>query len=174
MARARRVTPGGLVYHVFNRGSRKGVLFDTSEDYDGFVELMEEARRKRPMRIIAYSLMKTHWHFILWPRGDNELPAFMQRLTGNHARSFHRRRGTTGLGAVYQSRYKALPIFDDRRLITTWLYVERNALKAGFVERADEWPWCSAWQGDHTAPPFETDEGPIPRPSNWLMILNDF
>ena len=111
MARSKRVTPGGFVYHVFNRGSRKGVLFDSSEDYDAFVELMEEARRKRPMRIIAYSLMKTHVHFMLWPRADNELPSFMQWLTGNHARAFHRCRGTTGLGAVYQSRYKARPDF---------------------------------------------------------------
>jgi putative transposase len=173
MARSKRVTPGGFVYHVYNRGSRKGVLFDSSEDYDAFVELMEQARRKEPVRIIAYCLMKTHVHFLLWPHTDNALPGFMKWLTGTHANNFHRQRGTIGLGAVYQSRYGCVPIFDDRHLLTAWRYVERNALEGGFVDRADEWPWCSAWQGDDTRQPFEVDEGPIALPTNWFRFLND-
>src|SRR6266571_3878204 len=67
MARRRRLTPGGYVYHVCNRGSRKGVLFDSCEDYESFIRLMEHARRKFQMRIIAYCLLSTHLHFLLWP-----------------------------------------------------------------------------------------------------------
>jgi REP element-mobilizing transposase RayT len=174
MARSKRVTPGGFVYHVFNRGSRKGVLFDSCEDYDAFVERMDHARRRQPVRIIAYSLMKNHVHFLLWPHTSTAIPQFMKWLTGTHAGNFHRQRGTIGLGAVYQSRYRCVPIFDDHRLLTAWRYVERNALEGGFVDRADAWPWCSAWQGDDMHQPFEVDEGPIPRPATWVEMLNDF
>jgi putative transposase len=162
------------VYHVFNRGSRKGVLFDTSEDYDAFEQLMDDARRKRPVRIVAYCLMKTHVHFLLWPTADNAIPAFMKWLMSTHAAAFHRRRGSVGQGAVYQSRYGCVPVEDARQLFTVWRYVERNALEAGVVSTADEWPWSSAWQGDHMRPPFEVDEGPYERPTNWLQILNDY
>ena len=159
---------------MFNRGSRKGVLFDSSEDYDAFVELMEEARRKYAVRIVAYCLMKNHVHLLLWPRTADALPRFMKWLSGTHANRFHRVRGTVGLGAVYQSRYGCRRISDDRRFFNAWRYIERNALQAGFVELADEWPWCSAWQGDHDRPPFEVDQGPLPRLSTWLEILNDY
>ncbi|MEO6238058.1 MAG: transposase [Vicinamibacterales bacterium] len=161
------------MYHVFNRGSRKGVLFDTSEDYDAFEDLMEEARRRQPVRIVAYCLMKNHVHFLLWPRTDRAVPQFMKWLLGTHANRFHRARGTVGLGAVYQSRYGCRQVSDERRLYNAWRYIERNALEGGFVERADEWPWCSAWQGDQDRPPFDLDEGPVTRPSTWLEMLND-
>jgi putative transposase len=172
MARRHRFTPGGYVYHVFNRGSRKGVLFERCEDYDAFVRLMEEAREKRPIRIPAYCLMKTHFHFLLWPRRDEDVPRFMKWLTSTHAMRFHRCRGSKGTGAVYQSRYVSKPIGDARHFFTALRYVERNAVQAGTVERAEEWRWCSAWVGD-ARDFFVADEGPFRRPANWLEILND-
>ena len=105
MARRRRITPGGYVYHVCNRGSRKGVLFDTYEDFEAFTILMNDARGKTGMRIPAYCLMSTHVHFLLWPRRDGDLIRFMHWLTSTHAKRFHQRRGSVGTGAVYQSRY---------------------------------------------------------------------
>jgi len=173
MARRRRFTAGGYVYHVCNRGSRKGVLFDSYEDYVAFAELMEEARRKRPMRITAYCLMSNHFHFLLWPMGDDDVPRFMKWLTATHASRWHRQRGTVGTGAVYQGRYVSKGISDARHFFTTLRYVERNALTAGAVGRAEEWQWCSAWSHDGAATPFVIDAGPITRPSNWLTILND-
>ncbi len=160
------------MYHVFNRGSRKGVLFDTCEDYDAFVRLMEEARRKRPMRIPAYCLMKTHLHFLLWPRNTEDVPRFMKWLTATHAMRFHKRHGSKGTGAVYQSRYVSKPIGDARHYFTALRYVERNALEAGKVRRAEDWQWCSVWAGDQTNI-FAVDEGPMRRPENWLQFIND-
>jgi putative transposase len=172
MARRHRFTPGGYVYHVFNRGSRKGVLFDSCEDHDAFLRIMERARAKRPMRITAYCLMKTHFLLLLWPKGDNDVPRFMKWLTSTHAMTFHRVNGSTGTGAVYQSRYVSKPIGDGRHFFTALRYVERNALEAGKVDRAEAWPWCSAWSGEPRGL-FVADEGPFVRPPNWLEILND-
>ena len=173
MARRRRFTPGGYVYHVFNRGSRKGVLFDSCEDYDAFARLMEEARRKRPLRVIAYSLMRTHFHFLLWPRNTPDVPRFMKWLTETHSRRFHWRRNSQGTGAVYQARYGSKLIRDDRQFFTVLRYIERNALVAGYVTRAEDWRWCSAWKGDGVNA-FTVDESPIARPAHWLDLLNDF
>jgi putative transposase len=161
------------VYHVFNRGSRKGVLFDSCEDYDRFTRLMEEARQRKPMRVTAYSLMRTHFHFLLWPRNTGDVSRFMKWLTETHASRFHRSHGSQGTGAVYQSRFTSKPIRDDRHYLTVLRYIERNALVAGYVTRAEDWRWCSAWNGD---PPnsFAVDAGPIPRAANWPDLLNDF
>jgi putative transposase len=161
------------VYHVCNRGSRKGVVFETYEDYAAFCELVEEARQKRPMRIVAYCLRKTHFHFLLWPVNDQDLPRFMKWLTSTHARRWHLRRGSVGSGAVYQSRYFARGIADVRGFFTALRYVEANALKDGAVTRAEEWPWGSAWRREGFGSRVSIDDSPIARPSNWLRILND-
>ena len=173
MGTSRRLVVGGAVYHVCNRGSRKGELFEVCEDYDAFERLMEEARCKQPMRILAYHLMRTHFHFLLWPEHDDDLSRFMQWLTSTHAKRWHRKRGSTGTGAVYQSRYKAIRIRDERQLLTTWRYVERNALAAGLVNRAEDWPWSSAPRLVCDDRPFKVDRCPFKLPDNWLDILND-
>jgi putative transposase len=161
------------VYHVCNRGSRKGLLFETCEDFDNFERLMDEARTKRPMRITGYCLMKTHVHFLLWPKEDGDLWRFMHWLTATHARRWQLQRGSVGTGAVYQSRYVSVPITDDRHLFSALRYVEKNALEAGLVQRAEDWRWCSAWQTVAPSPTFIVDESPFPRLTNWLDILND-
>ena len=162
------------MYHVCNRGSRKGPILETYEDYAAFCQLVEEARRKRPMRIVAYSFLKTHFHFLLWPVGDNDLPRFMQWLEGTHGRRFHLRRGTVGCGAVYQSRYFSRRIDDARKFFGALRYVEANALNHGLVDRAEEWPWSSAWNGENAGEIVTLDESPIARPTNWRDFLNSF
>ena len=172
MARKRRFTHGGYVYHACNRGSRKGELFESYGDYEAYLKLMEVARGKFAMRVIAYCLMVNHLHFLLYPRDSTSLVRFMHWLTTSHASRFHRIRGSVGTGAVYQSRYVSRPISEDRRFFTALRYVEQNAFAAGLVSRAEEWRWGSAWNGSPSST-FVIDESPLPRPSNWLEILND-
>jgi putative transposase len=172
MPRGKRETPGGFVYHVYNRGSRKSPVFKGSADYDKFIELMEEARLRYPVRIIGHALMRTHIHLVLWPREDNVVPWFMQWLTGVYARVWHSRRGTGGTGAVFQSRYGLTTVENDFQYFATLLYVERNPLEANYVSYADEWPWTSACPGDSEHPPFDSDPGPLARWPNWHQCLN--
>jgi REP-associated tyrosine transposase len=172
MARPRRAVQGGCVYHVFNRGSRKGVIFDSFEEYRIFEQLIDAARGNRPMRIIAYQQMPTHFHFLLWPQSDEDISRFMKWLTGTHARRWNDRRHSRGCGAVYQSRYKAVLIESEQQYYNTWRYIERNALTAGHVTRAEDWRWGSAWQAVASQPTLSLDPGPLPRPDYWLNLVN--
>jgi hypothetical protein len=60
--------------------SRQPARNDLSQppDYDAFVALLVEAAARFPgVRILAYCLMPSHWHLVLWPSDDGELSAFM-------------------------------------------------------------------------------------------------
>jgi len=46
---------------------------------------------------------------------------------------------TSGMGHVYQQRDKSFPIQDDEHLFVVCRYVERNALRAGLVDQAEQW-----------------------------------
>jgi putative transposase len=57
MPRRRRVAPGGMVFHVLNRGVGRRRLFDKDADYAAFEALLEETLEKCPMRICGYGLI---------------------------------------------------------------------------------------------------------------------
>src|SRR5687768_3602053 len=150
--RRTRRAASGLVFHVLNRGSRKGLLFESDADYRAFERLLVTALGRFPVSLFAYCLMPNHWHFVITAPNDRELSRFMHWLTGTHARRWHVHRGTNGQGAVYQGRYKAIPIKADGHLLWVCRYVERNACRAGIVDRAERWPWCSLWRRENQAP----------------------
>jgi REP element-mobilizing transposase RayT len=65
-----------MVFHVLNRGVRRGTLFDKDQDFLAFERVVEEALRTCAMRLCAYCLMSNHWHFVVWPEHDGD-PAWV-------------------------------------------------------------------------------------------------
>jgi putative transposase len=143
MPRKPRLTFGNQVYHVLNRAAGKRILFRTPSDYSAFEQVLREACARTGMRVLAYCLMPNHCHFLLWPMENGDLQRFMQWLTATHARRWNTARGRVGHGAVYQSRFKSIPVSSDTHLLVVWRYVERNALRANLVKAAEEWQWGS-------------------------------
>lgn len=82
--------------------------------------------------------MPNHFHLVLWPRTDDELPKFMAWLTTTHSKRWHAFRRTTGIGHVYQGRYKAFPVATDTHFLQLARYVERNPPRARLVSRAED------------------------------------
>jgi len=165
MPRTARASAGGICYHVINRGNRRACVFHTDADYRSFLNLINRACEKQPMRVVGYCLMPNHFHLVLWPHGDGDLSRWMQWLLTAHVRVYHRFYGTDG--RVWQGRFKAFPIQADEHLLTVLRYVERNALRANLVDKAENWQWVSAAGGRGR------DEMPIELPGDWLKILNE-
>ena len=174
MPRTARVAPGGMVFHVLNRGVARMQLFEKAADYQAFEQVLRDTLDQSPMRICAYAVMPNHWHLLLWPECDGELAAFMQRLTITHVRRWQEHRGYAGLGHVYQGRYKSFPVESDEHFWVVARYVERNALRANLVLRAEEWRWSSLWQRCHPTGEERSllAAWPIDMPANWLERVN--
>src|SRR5205807_70656 len=161
------------VYHVLNRAVRRAVLFETPRDYAAFEHVLLQTARRVPVRVLAYCAMRTHWHLVLWPHTSGQLPRFMHWLTCTHAQRWHAVHQTAGTGAVYQGRYKAIPVEMDAHVLRVCRYVERNALRAGLVERAEDWRWSSLWRRHNFCNPGFLHDWPIPCPDNWLEHVNE-
>jgi putative transposase len=166
------MTFGGVLYHACNRGSRKGALFTSPEEYTAFESLMAYGRELKGMRIIAYCLMVNHWHLLLWPEHDGDVSRFLHWLTGTHASRYRRQTKTVCQGAVYQSRFRAVGVQDPLHYLRVCRYIERNPVEAKLVTRAEDWLWSSARQRGMIETEFPMDEGPLPLPSDWLAIVN--
>jgi putative transposase len=175
MPRNRRHAPGGFVYHVLNRGVGRRRLFDGLNDYRAFEEILVETLDKVPLRICGYCLMPNHWHFVVWPEHDGELAAFLQRLTVTHVTRWQKHRRRVGEGHLYQGRFKSFPIEQDDYFYQVLRYVERNALRAGLVDRAEEWRWSSLWRMERGMPDDRRwlARWPLPRPRRWVDLVNE-
>ena len=71
---------------------------------------------------------------------------YLRWVTATHTMRYHAHDHTSGEGHVYQGRYKSFPVQSDEHFQTVCRYVERNALRAGLVERAEQWRWESLWR----------------------------
>jgi putative transposase len=155
---------------VHNRGNARERVFHKEEDYAAFLDLIEEAKRRLAMRVLAWCLMPNHFHLVLWPHADGDLSRWMQWLLTSHVRRYHWH--YRGSGHVWQGRFKAFPIQEDEHLWTVLRYVERNGLRANLVGRAEAWPWGSAAAlgGGRRAALLHC--GPVPRSADWLDWVN--
>jgi putative transposase len=174
MPRRPRIATGGLVYHVLNRRVGRLPLFETDRDYLAFERVLEAAIARTGIRLLAYCVMPNHWHLLLWPRGDDELSETLRWLTVTHTQRWHAAHRTAGTGSLYQGRFKSFPVQTDAHFLTVARYVERNALRANLVRRAENWRWGSLrrhCQGDAKAR-TTLSAWPVPRPRHWLAYVN--
>ena len=172
MPRSKRVTLGNHVYHVLNRAAGKALLFTDTEDYHAFEELLIEAKQRIPVKILAYCLMPNHWHLLIWTHRDGDISVFIKWLATTHAARWTRKHECVGRGAVYQSRFKSVAVECGAHLFWVWRYVERNALRANLVQRAEEWRWGSLWHRYRTTSRNALDEGPMCLPVDWIDVVN--
>src|SRR5438876_1050570 len=146
MPRIARRAPKGLVYHALNRAVARLPLFQKEADYEAFERVLAEVHARVPLEIFAYCVMPNHWHFVLRPTQDDQLTDFFRRLAHTHTMRWHAHYHTSGTGHLYQGRFKAFPVESDDHLLTVLRYVERNALRAKLVKRAQDWRWSSLWR----------------------------
>src|SRR5208282_3293121 len=125
------------------------------------------------MRLWAYCLMPNHWHFVVWPERDGDLPAFMQQVTNTHVKRWKEHRHEIGYGHLYS---RALQVFPggNRRLLLPGRSLrgaERPACKP--VEQAESWRWSSLRRVEREDTAFPIlSAWPLPRPTDWLQLVN--
>jgi putative transposase len=172
MPRRCRGTLPGIVFHVMNRAVRRTVLFENDNDYQAFVALICESLTKSKVKIISYLVMPNHWHFVVICARVVEMSEWAHWFEGTHANRWNGAHGTRGSGAVYQGRFKAVPVQTNESVIRVCRYVERNALRAGLVDVAEAWPWSSLFVHCNNCDGIPLERWPIPRPENWVEIVN--
>jgi len=176
MPRVARIAPGDVIFHVLNRGNARSQIFEKDQDYKAFERVLAETARTTSVRILAYCIMPNHWHMVLWPTRDGELGKFVQRLTTTHVRRLHLYRHSVGNGHLYQGTYRSFPVQDDNHFLTVCRYVEQNPLRAKLVAKAEDWRWSSLGLragGILEATRPVLSEWPVPRPVDWLSLVNE-
>ena len=105
------------------------------------------------------------------PREDGALSRMMGWIGVTHVRRHHEHFHTRGGGHLYQGRFKSFPVQDDLHLLTVARYIEANAVRAGLVSDAIDWPWGGFFARRQGGKPLTLAPWPVDRPGHWRELL---
>ena len=92
--------------------------------------------------LYGFIFLSNHFHLLLRDT-KGQLAKFMWYFQTNLAKAINRELGRTS-GRVFARRYDAELVDGDEEFLHLYAYVAGNAVKAGLVERALEWPGFSS------------------------------
>lgn len=167
MPRTARATEAGTVYHVLNRGNGRMRLFHKVGDFDAFEQVLKEGMERYPVELFTYCLMPNHWHLVVRPTTNESLGRWMAWVGVTHVRRHHEHYQCRGGGHLYQGRFKSFPVAEDEYFLTLCRYVEANPLRAGLVQRAEEWRWSGLSPHAQSGKGLTLTAWPVDRPACW-------
>jgi putative transposase len=164
---------GGHAYHVINRGNGRTTVFHKSQDYEAFLSLLSEAKKRHRVKIFGFCVMPNHFHLVLEPAHRTALSEFMQWLLTSHVRRYHKHYGTSG--HIWQGRFKSFPVQRDEHLVTVLRYVLQNPIRAGLSSTVREWLWSSVRRPQLIDPCPVRDDEPLAEPikENQLATIRE-
>jgi len=166
MPRLARTVFANVPHHITQRSNRREDIFFTDEDREIYLSWLSDYCQKYKVDILSYCLMTNHIHLVAVPSTKEGLHSVLKPLHMRYAQRFNRQRGVKG--HVWQGRYFSAPL-DDNYLLAAIRYVERNPVRAGMVEKAEDYQWSSA--AVHCN---KTEDSVLTSDTYWISQFNEF
>ncbi|MEN6400791.1 MAG: transposase [Armatimonadia bacterium] len=175
MPRAARIVAPQYPHHVTQRGNRRANVFFGDGDYQQYLIWLGKYAAAANVKVWAYCLMTNHVHLILVPNDADGLARLLRPLHAHYSQYVNLQQGWRG--HLWEQRYYST-VLDDDHLTAAVRYVERNSVRAGLVDRPEEYPWSSgrAHCGLQNCPVLSQDLpllGLVRNWSEWLAVGDD-
>lgn len=156
----------GEMYHIYNRGNGKMDIFRDHQDYINFLLRLsvllgkpraalgigsDGATAKLRLRLsyfdagefglLCYCTMPNHFHLLIQQCTDVPISNLILKLATSYSMYFNAK--YEHVGHVFQSRFRAVRIENDRYLKHISAYIHLNPKTAGLVKKAENWKYSS-------------------------------
>lgn len=166
MGRTPRPLGVGLCYHVRVRCNNKAFRFQTDEDFERYVILLDECRHRLGFLLHHYVIMSTHVHLILSTPGPTLLDKAMRAINQKYAYDYHKRYKRHG--HFWVNRYACSIVDTDAYALTCMRYLDRNPVRAEIVQSPKDWRWSS-----HSFYAFGNSQIHIDTHPSYVGLAND-
>ena len=128
------------IYHIMLRGINQQQIFEDSEDFDKFLQVLKDCKAISEFKIFAYCLMGNHIHLLIQEVVE-PIEQIMKRIATRFVYWYnikYRR-----VGHLFQDRFKSEPIEDDAYFLTVLRYIHQNPIKAGISKKLQSYQYSS-------------------------------
>lgn len=168
----------GETYHIFNHSLHDIPIFKGEREINNFLKAMEFYLASAPpvkfsiyrqskeshlidlsdslVKIVAYCLMPTHFHFVLFQNKDKGIKTYLQKLTNSYSHYFNFKNKRKG--SLFESPFKAVRVETEEQLLHLSRYVHLNPVTAYLVEHPKDYLYSSfpTYLGEKHPLPIET------------------
>lgn len=137
MSRLARAISESGVYHILFRGVNQQNIFEEDEDFIKLKKTILAVKQDLDFEIYAYCFMGNHVHIVLKEKSLGDISLIMKRILTKYARWYNIKYGRSG--ALIANRYKSVPIEIDEYFLHLIRYIHQNPVKAGIVERCEDY-----------------------------------
>ncbi|URI10658.1 transposase [Aquincola tertiaricarbonis] len=138
MARLARLSLGGELHLILQRGNNAQPVFQDDADRASYLEKLAVSAPACGLVVHAYALLPNQVHLLATPAAADSLSQCMQTLGRSYVASFNRRHGRTG--TLWEGRFRATVVEAERHFLEALVYVDTAAERAGL---GSGWPWAS-------------------------------
>ena len=140
MARPLRIEYPGAVYHITARGNERKKIFRDNSDYLYFLKTISDGIPQFNVKLFAYALMPNHYHILIQTLNAN-LSKMMHQLNTTYTLYFNQRYNRAG--HLFQGRYHAILVQQNRYLLEVSRYLHLNAYRARIVNDPLQHTWST-------------------------------
>lgn len=142
--------PGGM-YHVYNRGNNRQIIFRERKNYFYFLELAQ--KYVVPIAdIYAYALLPNHFHFLVRMHEEASLAALgvsssrdismkFGHFFNAYAKAFNKKYDQ--VSSLFQDRFQRIEIMDENHFLEKFYYLHWNPQKHSYIADYKNWPFSS-------------------------------
>ena len=152
MARKPRIEYPGGIYHVIQRANNREFFFEDNAMKELLLDLITDYREKLGFELFGYVIMSNHYHLII-RQTEISLHKVMHHILSVFSRRYNLVNHRSG--HVFESRYKAIPVMDDKYILSLLRYIHKNPVEANICAKVSDY----AWSSDHIYRKNEKENG---------------
>lgn len=156
----------GSIYHLYNRGNNKEVIFRDEQDYRAFLfrlglvfgiekrDLNKCEITKSPksrirvtslgldsFKLHAFCLMPNHIHFLIEQCEEESISKLLLKVSTSFSKYINLK--YKRVGHVFQDRFKSVRIETNPQLMLISSYIHMNPVKDTLVDMPEDYRWSS-------------------------------
>ena len=156
----------GSIYHLYNRGDNKEIVFRDEQDYRAFLfrlglglgikkqdlnqnqltrsvasRIRIEGSKPNNFKLHAFSLMPNHLHLLIEQCSEETMSKLLLKVFTSFSKYINKKYNR--VGHVFQDAFKAVRIETNPQLMLVSSYIHMNAVKDSLVSQPENYKWSS-------------------------------
>jgi REP element-mobilizing transposase RayT len=139
--RRHRIYFQNAVYHITIRGNNRQRILEWNDDKELFLKSLQKFKSRFAFKLFGFVLMDNHVHLVIRTNSKVNISKIMHAIELSYSVKFRKKYAYSGY--VWQGRFKSNVIDDENYILECINYIHNNPVRAGMVERIEDYPWSS-------------------------------